>query len=242
MIRVALVFIVILVLSCNSSKKENKLENVQSSNLNVVGAMKDVMWKGELAGKIKLDTIKNKKGLYGIGPEEFLTGELLIVDGKSFISKVETDSTMNVEETYKLKAPFFVYATQNKWDTKKLPDSIRTIKNLEQYIELYSKDITNPFVFKLAGLVSNATIHIQNLPEGSTVSSPEEAHKGQVKYALEETDVEIVGFFSKKHKGIFTHHDTFLHMHLITSDRKKMGHLDSVIFKKNEVKLYLPKK
>ena len=97
MIRASLVLIVILLLSCNSSKKEKKHENMQNSNVNVVGAMKDVMWKGELAGKIKLDTIKNKKNLYGIGPEEFLTGELLIVDGKSFISKVETDSTMKVK-------------------------------------------------------------------------------------------------------------------------------------------------
>lgn len=242
MLRVSIVFIVILILSCNSSKKESKIENAQSSNINVVGAMKDVMWKGELAAKINLDTIKNRKGLYGIGPEEFLTGELLIVNGKSFISKVETDTTMKVEETYKLKAPFFVYANENEWNSEMVPDSIKTIKDLENYIEQRSKNVTKPFVFKLTGQVSSAIIHIQNLPEGATVSSPKEAHKGQVKYELGESNVEIVGFFSKKHKGVFTHHDTFLHMHLITSDRKRMGHLDEIILESGKMKLYLPKK
>ena len=39
------------------------------------------MWKGELSGTINLDTISNKKGLYGLGPESYLTGELLINNG-----------------------------------------------------------------------------------------------------------------------------------------------------------------
>jgi acetolactate decarboxylase len=49
-----------------------------------------------------------------------------------------------------------------------------------------------------------------------------------------------IGFFSTEHKAIFTHHDTFLHMHLITTDRQKMGHLDEVFLKKGTIKLYLP--
>jgi acetolactate decarboxylase len=43
----------------------------------VAGAMKNVMWKGQLFGTIDLDTIFNKQHLYGLGPVEYLTGELL---------------------------------------------------------------------------------------------------------------------------------------------------------------------
>ena len=70
------------------------------------------------------------------------------------------------------------------------------------------------------------------------MSSPKEAHQGQVDYKLNEEHVDIVGFFSTQHKGIFTHHDSYLHLHLITRDRTKMGHLDDVEF--DEMKLYLP--
>ena len=67
----------------------------------------------------------------------------------------------------------------------------------------------------------------------------QEAHQGQVNYTLTNENVEIVGFYSTKHQGIFTHHDSFLHMHLITTDEQKMGHLDAVQLK--EMKLFLPK-
>ncbi len=91
----------------------------------------------------------------------------------------------------------------------------------------------------MQGTISNALIHIQNLPKGAKVSSPEEAHQGQVNYELKDEEVEIIGFFSTKHQGIFTHHDSFLHMHLITKDKSKMGHLDELEI--SEMTLYLPK-
>jgi acetolactate decarboxylase len=72
------------------------------------------------------------------------------------------------------------------------------------------------------------------------VSSPEEAHQGQTNYELENINSDIIGFFSTQHQTIFTHHDTFLHMHLINKDRQKMGHLDKVLFKKGSMKLYMP--
>ena len=94
----------------------------------------------------------------------------------------------------------------------------------------------------MKGQIDSAKIHILNLPKGTKVSSPEEAHQGQINYAIGNSEVEIVGFFSTEHKGIFTHHDSNVHMHLITTDRRKMGHLDKVLFGSGDIKLYLPKK
>ena len=228
--------IILLITSCNTNTKPTK------NDIKIIGEMKNVMWKGELAGTINLDTIKNKTGLYGLGPVEYLTGELLIIDGKSYVSTVTSDSTMEVDETYQVKAPFFVYANQADWNIEDLPSDIKTIKELEEFIDKKTFDFKRPFVFKLKGQVDSAGIHIQNLPKGTKVSSPEEAHQGQTNYLLKNSDVEIVGFFSTEHKGIFTHHDSNVHMHLITVDRKKMGHLDNVFFGNGSIKLYLPKK
>ena len=235
------VLIVITLISCDSKSKKNTATIEKNTTVQVVGAMKNVMWKGALEGTINLDTIKNKKGLYGLGPVEYLTGELLIIDGSSYVSSVMTDSTIAVKETYQVKAPFLVYGNQMDWDTENLQADIKTIKDLEVYIDSISVDFKKPFVFKLKGKVDAADFHIQNLPKGTKVSSPDEAHQGQANYSLENNEVEIVGFFSTKHKGIFTHHDSNVHMHLITSDRKKMGHLDKVIFGNSTIKLYLPK-
>jgi len=93
------------------------------------------MWKGELSGTINLDTISNKKGLYGLGPESYLTGELLINNGQSYVSKVTSDSTMSVEKTFDVTAPFLVYANVNEWDEVELTPNIKTIKDIEKFVD-----------------------------------------------------------------------------------------------------------
>jgi acetolactate decarboxylase len=230
-----LIIFAILALTSSSSKAQQTTNDVK-----IVGEMRNVMWKGQLYGNISLDTIANKTNLYGLGPVENLAGEILIINGKSYKSTVTSDTTMKVEETYNIKAPFFGYANIANWTEPILPDSILTITQLEQYIDLITTKAPRPFLFKLSGIVEQASIHIVNLPKGSKVSSPDEAHKGQKSYELKNQQSEMIGFFSTEHQGIFTHHDTYLHIHLITSDRKKMGHLDEVLFKKGTIKLYLP--
>lgn len=233
--------LIIGLISCNSTSKEKiEKETKNYPDIKIVGAMKNVMWKGELGSSIDLDTISDKNGLYGIGPVSYLTGELLLNNGKSFVSKVTSDSTMTVEKTFDVSAPFFVYANVNEWNEFDLPPNVKTIQDLEKFIDEKTTEFKRPLAFKISGQVSSAIIHIQNLPEGTKVSSPDEAHQGQTNYNLENVDAEIIGFFSTEHKGIFTHHDSFLHLHLITKDESKMGHLDKLEI--GEMKLFLPKK
>lgn len=234
--QIAIGLLTIGLVSCNSTSKETETY----PDINIVGAMKNVMWKGELGSSIDLDTVSDKNGLYGLGPESYLTGELLINNGKSYISKVLSDSTMTVEKRFDVSAPFFVYGNVIEWNEIELPSGLKTIQDLEKFMDNNTIDFKRPFAFKLIGKISSAIIHIQNLPEGTKVSSPDDAHQGQTNYNAENEAAEIIGFFSTEHKGVFTHHDTFLHMHLITNDETKMGHLDELEI--GEMKLYLPKK
>ncbi len=231
--------VALAIISCNSAKKESRI-NQDYADVKIVGAMKNVMWKGELNGRIDLDTISNTKGLYGLGPESFLTGELLINDGQSYVSRVTSDSSMTVQKTFDVTAPFFVYSNVTEWKEIELPTSITTIQDLEKLIDDKTSDFKRPFVIKLHGKARSAIIHTQNLPKGTKVSSPDEAHQGQVNYNLTNESVELIGFFSTEHQGIFTHHDSFLHIHLISDDESKMGHLDELEIE--NMTLYLSKK
>ncbi|MCB0569085.1 MAG: acetolactate decarboxylase [Phaeodactylibacter sp.] len=206
----------------------------------VVGAMRDAMWKGQVYGRISLDTITGRQHLYGLGPVEYLAGELMIMDGQCYRSTVVTDSTMRVEEVQQVKAPFFAYTHIDNWTAHDLPGGIRDIAQFETYLDSLTKNLKRPFMFRLSGMVEAAAIHIVNMPKGTVVRSPNDAHKGKTDYRLADEQSDIVGFFSTAHQTIFTHHDTFLHMHLITADRQKMGHLDEVLFRPGAVKLYLP--
>src|SRR5688572_26393491 len=110
------------------------LAQSQRNEVKFTGSMKNVMWNGKLEGVIDLATIINKQHLYGVGPVEFLRGEILIIDGKSYRSSVE-GTGMKVEETFEIKAPFFVYANVDRWREQTLPEGIQTIQALETYLE-----------------------------------------------------------------------------------------------------------
>lgn len=204
----------------------------------IAGAMKDVMWRGELFGKISLDSLGGT-GWYGIGPLEYLRGELLLVNGQPYVATV-SDNGMDVMTDRNVKAPFFVYTKVSAWEEHALPDSVQTANELESYLNKLAGKFDQPFVFRVTGTVQSTQIHLVNLPEGATVSSPEEAHEGKKNFYLNDEQVEIVGFFSRNHKGIFTHHDSFIHMHLINEKLTMMGHVDRLQLKPGAVKLFLP--
>lgn len=223
-------FIALLVLSCTSDIKQNEVT--------AVGAMKNVMWKGELEGLIQVDTISPKEGLYGLGPLEGLRGEIMINDGEIIVSKIDNDQRIYIEKNVEASAPFFVYAHNSDWVERKLTDSIKTDDDIETYLNTAKGNYEDPFVFKLKGEISSATLHVQNLAEGTRVTNPKEAHQGQVDFQLDAQPVEIIGFYSTRHQRVFTHHDRFIHMHVITADGKIMGHLDAINI--DAMMLYLP--
>ena len=149
--------ILLLLFQCKNAENDNSYADV-----NIASAMRNVMWKGELEGKINLDTISNKKGLYGLGPVSFLQGELLINNGKSYVSKVTSDSTMIVEKTFDVSAPFFVYATVDEWEQIELPSNIKIIKEVENFIDNKTRERKRPFPFKLIGSVKSAPLSTIN--------------------------------------------------------------------------------
>lgn len=218
----------------------NEPQTEYRDDVTVIGEMRNVMWNGELAGIIDLQTLSGREHLYGLGPVEYLRGEILILDGISYKSTVVSDTEMHVETTFDMKAPFFGYATIAEWTEHDLPASVQTIPQLEEYLAEAGDSLSHPFMFKLLGMVDEALIHIVNLPEGTEVSSPAEAHQGQIDYPLQNEKVDILGFYSTEHQRIFTHRDSFVHMHLITADRQKMGHLDEVKFRGGTITLSLP--
>jgi len=213
---------------------------IHAQEVHIIGAMRNVMRKGELFATLDLDSLSDKTHLYGMGPVEFLTGEITVINGRSFKSNVQPNGEIKVEETFEVKAPFFGYTQIEKWEERQIPDSVYTIQQLENFLNASTRDRSRPYFFKLKGKVSNAKIHVVNLPKGSKVSSPEEAHVGQAVFSIKDKDAEIIGFFSTEHQTIFTHHSTFLHMHLITDDLLQMGHVDELNIVSQGIKLFLP--
>lgn len=226
---VLLVAIAMLLLACQP----------EESNVIAVSAMKKTVRKGQLKGNFDVSQLLENQNVYGLGPVAYLRGELLVSEGVIYRSTVLTDKTMLVEEVMSEQAPFFVYSEVEEWVELPWETDIADIKSLEDYIDKVKLSGRGAFAFRLQGIVDAADIHVVNLPVGREVSSHEEAHEGMVHYTITDREVEIVGFFSKQHKGIYTHHDAITHMHLLTSDKRMMGHLDDIRLDSGSMKLYV---
>ncbi|MCI4668874.1 MAG: acetolactate decarboxylase [Bacteroidia bacterium] len=228
----SLILIAVFTFSCNSlDSKQNKL--IQAS-----GSMHEMI-QGAIGPSVALEQIVDKENLYAIGPNAFMKGELMIWDGIPYVSKVDSHGSMTVTESWDSGAPFLVYANIRKWEEVSLPQEKLTHKGLEELLTQKSANRKAPFAFKLTGKMRHVDMHVQNLPTGSPVGSMAEVHKGQTSFLLGNVDGDVLGFFSKESQGVYTHHDSYIHMHLISKDRKQMGHLDELEFDGSQVSLYI---
>lgn len=206
----------------------------QNGPVIATGAMRNTMFSGQLAGLIHLDSIASP-GTYGIGPVEYLRGELMLWDGDAYRSTALGDSAMAVVEHADSKAPFFVHQRVNAWADVMLPDSVIDLRMLDAFLTARFAALGAPFAFTLRGTFSSVHAHIVDVPRGEAVNGPDEAHRHNKDFHLESRVMDLLGFFSTKHKAVFTHHDTNIHVHAITAERDWMGHVEETRFDPKQV-------
>ena len=200
---------------------------ISQNEVVVTSKMSNVMWKGELSGKIDTESL-TAENTYGIGPIEYLRGEILVFDGEAFISYVDENEELKVEKKQS-KAPFFIHKVADKFKEFNTSNTVIDLKSFEDFIDKKYKNLNTPFMFIVKGKWDTMDVHSVNLAEGKSVSNPREAHEGMKNFIYKNIEGYIVGFFSRKHQTIFTHHDTFIHCHFISKDKSVMGHVDSFI-------------
>lgn len=203
------------------------------------GSMRETMWQGKLDARVKTDTISSGKAVYGIGPLAGLKGELLLRDGQLYQSRILPDGMLSTTIVSSAGAPFFVYTQVSHWKEITTGNAVHTMTDLETALAKLQQG-NQAFVFRVTGTVDSARIHCVNLPDGTVVQSPDDAHQGLQKWMYYQRPVELTGFFSTEHTGVFVHHTSPIHAHLLTQDLPlQMGHLEEIWFQKNTVKIWI---
>ena len=193
------------------------------------GEMRTVMQKGNLEAHMDCATLRELKGLYALGPVEGLKGEITILDGKPSITTVK-DGKPVVGEDWP-KACFLVYAQVERWQTVGLPEGVETLEHLQEFVQTSAKkaglDTGKPFPFLVTGTPKRVKYHVVWKTDGQPHTKELHA-KAKLPFEVAERVVQMVGFYSDKHHGVFTHHDTNIHVHARTTDGKDAGHVDAV--------------
>ena len=231
-------FLAVFLIACNPNA-----ETSTSVNVEYKGALKNLMHKGDLSSKANLQDFENTKHLFALGALENLKGEILVFDGKPFISSAINDSVV-ISNSFKYNAALLVYTSIADWVELDIPASITNYKELEAYLPTVAKangiNVTEPFPFLIKGNAAAFDWHVINWPEGDT----EHSHQKHITSGPNGTEtnqqVELLGFYSDSHHAIFTHHATNMHLHVKTADNLLAGHLDDLTLGL-EMKLYLPR-
>ena len=221
----------------------NSCETTKNPPVQVYGSLYEIKHEGDLSSKINLNKFVNDPNIFGLGALKDLKGEILILNSNPFISYETSNRELEISNDYNQEAALYVSTVVNNWTELKLPTNVNTTEQLEKYIEEISSDnhinIEEPFPFLIKGVSSEVNWHIINWDSKDTVHSHQKHIESGLSGVLDDTPMTILGFYSKNHKTIFTHHTTFIHMHLLTDDKKIAGHIDDIIFGDAQT-LYLP--
>ena len=80
---------------------------------------------------------------------------------------------------------------------------------------------------RFCGHATLATLHVLDKRDGLP-HNPERHEQAKVRRTIEHTPVELVGFHSRDHRGIFTPKESNVHVHLRTEDGRISGHLEAI--------------
>jgi acetolactate decarboxylase len=193
-----------------------------------VGAQRETIMNGQLATALDLLTLAAREHLYGLGPIAELRGEVTIAGSRPALARVGADHTVQVTQSFDAGVPFFVWAEVPHWREVAIPSDVSTFEELEAFVPkaaaAASLDADKPLPFLVEARQSMIEYHVLNRI-GDGPHNMEMHKKIQATFELDGATATIVGFHSKRHRGVFTPGDSNIHIHFQTRDNSASGHI-----------------
>ena len=198
------------------------------------GVLRKLMHQGETAGVVRLTDVVPGPHAYGLGAVAELNGEVTIADDQVWLSYPTDDGgTRTVRSTASdEQAALLVTANVEAWSEIPLEHDL-TFDHFDAFLarqaEMAGIDTEQPFPFQVVGELRQVNLHVidgRKLPGGP--SSHAEHLKAAVQIQRENVDGRLIGFFSTRNHGVFTHHSSNTHIHVVLPDEKLSGHVDNM--------------
>jgi len=129
------------------------------------------------------------------------------------------------------RACFLVWAQVPAWSEHTADVIAPGLDNLEREAVALAReaglDPERPLPFRVRGTAVEATFHVLDKRDGLP-HDPERHEQAKVRRTLQGAAVELIGFYSQHHRGIFTPGDSNVHVHVQTEDGRVSGHLETI--------------
>lgn len=204
------------------------------------GKQGEIVKSGKTEGILPIAEMSGANGVYGVGAYEGLDGEITIFEGKPYVTKVRGDGFV-MDNSQNGKAIFGAWTKNTQWRDEPVPTDVKTYYDLQRFIKERANaagidTISTPFPFLLTGKAAELKWHINvDRTEGKPLTR-ELFKKSKDNYVMKNEEVNIVGYYSEKHHGVFigTYAPAMkdkdvknaLHIHVVSKDGKSAGHID----------------
>ncbi len=209
------------------------------------GALRGIFHQGQTGPQVQLSEVAGPD-VQAVGALSESRGEVTIVDGTIWLAYPDGKGSARVESVPQSeeKAMLLVTASNKQWRRVPLEEDIDEA-NLDAKLEAIAVaqgiDVNSAFPLRIEGPVANLKWHV--LDGSKATGEPMKSHKDHMRMAVTgtvaQTEGKLVGFFSKKHYGVFTHMGSNSHLHVVLAKEGISGHVDGVTLKKGAV-LLLP--
>lgn len=234
------VFLLFAVAGCtNSNNQTNDHQDVETpvvSSVQHFGPMREVMREGETQSRVRLSDAIAKPHAFAVGALEGLAGEVTIIDGEVWVSRVASDGTLSItgpQPAGNDAATLMSISYVTKWHATRIKSACAG-HELELLIEEFARsvgiDTNKPFPFKIEGELKNLNLHVINGYCPIATDPATQAKKPWRNPDFEFASVTIVGFYAPNAVAVMTHHGTAIHAHAIgeADGNQIMGHIDDM--------------
>ena len=239
-----LILLFCIVISAGATGKLTKEGLVEN-----IGAQKNIFdpQKADVVveGVMELKFFEGKENVYAVGPAANLNGEITVLNSKPYTAKVlGNDDSYMVDRTWNNDALFLVWAQIPRWKGIPIPNTVKTYVELQKFIKEQASasgiDVSKPIPFQVSGTPIEMIWHINvNRTGGKKPITRELFVKSKAIYTLKNEPVDIVGFYSEKHYGIYISQyapaikpdsgpKNTVHMHFVSRKSKATGHIDDI--------------
>lgn len=204
------------------------------------GQLRAMMHEGKTDPVVTLRDVQQPHS-YALGALSGLRGEVTILSGSAWLGYPGDGDTTRVEQVASSPetAALLVAAEVPKWRDVPVAADIAwsTIdKDVEALAKQAGVDVEQPFPVLIEGELFDLKWHVIDGRRAAPGPSSHEQHMQMAaKGGATSTRGTLLGFFSKQHQGIFTHHGENTHFHFVDVEQKLTGHVDAVSVKKGAV-------
>lgn len=200
----------------------------------VHGALRAMFHEGKTDSMVGLDSLLPDPDLYAIGALASLAGEVTVIAGRAYLAFPETANEARTEMALEsdADAALLVSAAVPEWQSLVIDHPI-PFEQLDDEIGKLAAaaglSVERRLPFLLEGTFDDLQWHVidgRRLAEGE--SSHQDHQSASVRASRDRTPATLIGFYSQRDQGVFTHMGSKTHLHCVLEEPLSSGHVDHV--------------